>query len=241
MKRFCQASNLRALIADEQLPGPLKKVTDVLSKMVKGLYRGTMDVQVDDPNQGPQWLATPHSQPPPLSNPEIALLRANFPAVKLSNFQTLSKGFHRGFQYTPSDRIKDSTIVVRDANGGVFHARIQRLVVTERLASPQISSNVHLVVRRFLPLTTEDQLKNPYTFWPDSPSVLLRNDLSTTLEIVSYRQVEGHVAVMPYRDTNKVFSSPCVVLTSLDRVRWLSSSLFWASAHVSFLVIRHLE
>lgn len=221
MKGFCQASNLRALIADRQLPGPLSKLYGVLDNLVRGLYRGSMDVQIEDPARGPQWLATPDDYPTPLARDEVQLLKTGLPRVPIKDVQDLSSVFHRGFKYTPCQKAKDSNIKFTDVGGNVAYGRITRLLVTERIQEPQHSGAIYAIVQRYPPLGTQDEEKNPYTYWKHSPCVLKQAECSPELELIAYTQIQGHLAVTPFKDTNKVFSRPCVVLTSLDRVSGL--------------------
>ncbi|KAG8902757.1 hypothetical protein FRB99_004148 [Tulasnella sp. 403] len=228
MKRFCQAANLRGLIADRALPDPLTQIYPSIDPLIKGMYRGTLDVQPDDNYCGTEWIASvmpkaKTSDSPSFSGLELQLIRSHLGEEVALNAIELSSAFARGFVYRaagPDSRLqdfRDSSITFKDASGQLSTGRIRKLISSKALSSSGSMDGIYAIVQRFKPLNHSDALYDPYRKWPDLPCMMVYDRLEDQYELVPQADISGHVGICPYEDARGSFSAPTIVLILLGR------------------------
>lgn len=218
--RFCQGANLRGMIADRALPEVLQPFYPKLDSMVAGRYRGSLeyDIAALDPNS---WLAVASTAPTTLSTVELRLLSTLEIPLDVVDLESI---FHRGRAYatgqmdntTERSRILDSNISFSINGVEVGLGRIQRIVATKDALQQRSARGLWLFVRRFRPLSAQESLKNPYSYWPDLHCTMVENEFEDEVHLIPYSAIVGQLAVCPFKDPEHHFSVPCIAALTLE-------------------------
>lgn len=231
MDHFCITSAFRGLLHDDLLPEEAGAFKDfILQNLESSNFGGFTRAH---PSEGHQETWTPfpsaNSLPPP---PEItAILLSAHPDISSSSQKITFDKVSRGTVSfsTSSLSSRDSQISYRDRNGTITFGSIYFMmaeVSSMTAAAPSIPpTDIFLIVERYGELPPADQARDPYRQHPllgdrgYKLAWLVRQKALTTVDVISAKDVVGHIALCPLRgEHGDAFDPPVQVGLQLDRV-----------------------
>lgn len=245
MHTFCRASNLLAMIQTYIIPTKLRGLYEELKSLVSSKYSGSLVRENQATASESVWLVHPRTSTQTITPGELFLYSSKQKTKQFMFESTLlsttfgeeslaliicSHLFHRAATYQPvtisskgdMDQGKNTTIQYK-AHQNTVTGRILAIV----RATPFVDTNpvavtddVRVLVQRYSELHPEDARNDPYRRWPKLGSRLVYNDYLESVDVICVGDIISHVARTPWKGKT-TFAKPCIIISSLDRVRAL--------------------
>lgn len=222
-KELIMVANLQSLLVEPALSKALGVVGSVAQDFLSSRFPGVSELLSDT------WVPTTDGTEQMILNSELYecmrhVLQSRGHPPPAPRQIPCSKIQHGRVIYQPFSIASGNSNILFEYPGSpnkLYAGRIESIFLGSK-----DNQQLTLVARVFKPLRAEDLLNDPYHSHPligASGYALARmyyDELDlTTAYILEPKDIVAHVATYKYKDEEKKFSAPCVVILSLDLVR----------------------
>lgn len=212
----CRGANLRAILHD---PSTLKVVGEMVKTfdtVIGGDRRGSRLSDFRNPSQHLQALGKRKLKEleAPIFTALTQSVDQNGPLLSRPNVYTYDKLVISGTQFQTEDSLPADSYITCEHQGVQYCGRIESIFLPPGQEDP---TTVLLAIRRYTPLSEEDQEKDPYRLWGFAGGELFYDHFLKDYLIIKPEEVIGHIAKTALGCVFGI-TSECVHVLPLDQV-----------------------
>lgn len=193
----CRGANLRAILHNQVTLEVVNELVKAFDAVIGGDRRGSRLSDFRNPSQHLQVLGKRKFKK--LETPISAALLAqsmdpdgpSFPHPPGQNAYTYHKLVISGAQFQTEDSLPGDSYIICEHQGIQHRGRIKSIFLPPGQEDP---ATVLLAIQRYMPLSREDEAKDPYRLWGFSGGELYYNQFLEDYLIVKPEEVVGHIA-----------------------------------------------